>query len=1021
MRRRSPVARGWLAPLGLALALCLAGASPSGKQLPVRLFTTTDGLPLDHMACVYGDPRGFVWFCTSEGLARFDGQTTVTFGREDGLEVPGIRAFLHARSGRSWTGTDDGLFEFLPGATDRAKRFQRVATDDGRPTRAINAIAEAPDGSLWSAGGVGLFRLAPGTDRLVEVDISLARGSENDQIVRGVLVEKDGTVWAGAGSGIYRRRPDGHVRRITVANGLPVNEVWMLAVDAADRLWAATREGLVLIDRSAVERGDTRVVTRVYTVDDGLTATNVKMLRADRGALWVGTVRGLSEITLMPSGDLSIGRELIGFYSWGLDTDVRGDVWVATEAGARRLTQQGFTTYRREDGLASNRVSSFFTSRRGELCAVTLPFSFKLACFDGTQFQPKRVRAVEGIKDPGWGWSQLTVQDRRGRWWIPTGEGLFEFAAGDIDRLATATPVAVYDVGDGLRSNNIFRVFEDSRGAIWIATFADEGNGLARIDPDTRQVTAFGPADGLPVQLPIVHSFAEDRAGHVWVGLEHGTLLRFRDGRFEHIPLDTSGDARPTAEHLRALLVDRQGRLWIASGVAGLGRIDTPTGAHPAVSWLGMAQGLSSNTTWMLLEHPSGDVLVGTGRGIDRVSPASGRVTHWGTDEGVPRGEVWGATLDRSGDIWFATTDGAARRGVEEDSPAPLPETFVTAVRVGGNAWPVSAEGAARVERVMLEPGDRRLEIEFVSPVARRSDGLRYEYQLEGVDTEWTPTDARSVAFAGIAPGDYLFSVRARLGNGDVGAPATVGFSVRAPVWRRAWFLALVAAGVFGLIWAFHQARVARLLEVERVRLRIAADLHDGVGGSLSRIAILSEVARRQAEAGLPTAMPALASIGDSARELIDDMSDAVWFIDPKVDNLQQIVVRVRSLAAELFDERHIAWTLEVPSTAANVALKSEHRRHLYLMLKESLTNIVRHAHAARVSVRIEIEAGLLRVDVIDDGVGFDAATVPEAGGAHGVANLRMRAKALGGRLEFGTGESGKGTRITFDVPRGPA
>jgi signal transduction histidine kinase/streptogramin lyase len=801
---------------------------------------------------------------------------------------------------------------------------------------------------------------------------------------------------------------------------LPVDEVWALAMDSTGRLWAATRDGLAQVDRAAVGVAGARPVVRVLGSREGLPTSNVKAVYADDRALWVGTTRGIAEVTVGESGAVVVGRRLTGFYAWRIAADRNGDIWVATDAGARKLTRHGLTTWLADDGLPAPLVSAVTETRDGHVCATMLAGRVEVACFDGTRFERVRIGAVEAVRDPGWGWSQLTLQDRHGRWWLPTGEGLFWFDAVPLRALATAAPRAVFDAGSGLQSDNVFRLFEDSAGHVWVATFSEAGNGLARIDTATGALEAFDARHGLPADLPIVHAFAEDRARQVWVGLEKGVLLRYRGRAFETIPIhEGAGRGAAVSEHLRALLADRQGRVWIASSTSGLGRIDDPTAASPRVSWYGTARGLSSNTAWVLAQHASGDLFVGTARGIDRFDPATGRVARLSADAGVPRGELWGALADRTGRLWFASSAGLARldRLVDPRAADP-PATFVMAVRVGGEPLPVAATGMERLGGVIVGSGERRIEIDYVSPGASEADGLRYQHRLEGVDRDWTWTDGRTVALAGAAPGRYAFLVRAVLASGTAGVPARVEFTVLAPVWRRWWFVTLVLVGLAALVYAFHRARVRRLLDVERVRARIAADLHDGVGASLSRIAILSELVRRRTEALVPETTPQLAAIADNARDVIEDMSDAVWSIDPRLDTLQEVVVRARSMAAELFDEGRITWSIEAPAAADRIRLAPEQRRHVFLVLKEALTNVARHARATNVSVKITSDGRRLRLEIADDGRGVDGDGPPDtAGSGRGIGNMEVRARALGGRLSVGPGSDGRGTLVALDVP----
>ena len=1007
-----------------AVSAIAAASSLSAERLPVRTFTTADGLPRDQLQCVRSDRRGFVWFCTAEGLVRFDGQAAVTFGRDHGLSPPGVRSFLIASGDRYFVGADAGLFAFDASVVASPARFRAIERDSGRRSPGVNAFAESRDGSIWCGTGNGLLHLSQtgGRTHLVEMDIGLPREVENDRIVRALLEDERGILWVGAGSGLYAREPNGRVTRLTVAEGLPANEVLALALDARGRLLAATREGLVLLDREAFLRRDRHVVRRVLTERDGLPDRNVRSFHIEGDTLWIGTVFGLAEASLTTAGDLRVERTLLGFNAWGIATDLRGNVWMATEAGARRLLGRGFITYSTDDGLPAQRVASLFETSRGEVCATTMGGNRRdHSCFDGQRFRPIRSAAIERIRDTGGGLSQMTLQDRRGGWWIPTSEGLLRFAPGPVSSLTTARPASMYTRRHGLRSDSIFRLFEDSRGGIWVATYAEGANGLARIDPVTEAVRVFGPTDGLQHDRTPMHALAEDRFGAVWIGFGDGRLLRYRN-RFEEIPLRPlqPGQEPASYEVVGSIVGDRQGRVWIASTTHGLGRLDDPRAAVPAIRWYGKADGLSSDTAWMIVEDLSGGLFVGTGRGVDRFDPATDRFTHYAAADGVPRGEVSGALRDRSGRIWLATTDGVARFDARTEAQHPQPVTLITAIRVGGMSLPARADGAQRVDRFTVQPGERRLEIDFVSPGARTADGLRYQHQLEGVDRDWTTTDARTVALAGATPGSYRFLVRAVFADGTASGPAVVEFTVLAPFWQRRWVLTLAAVCTCALAFVVHRSRVRHAIAVERVRSQIAADLHDGVGASLSRIAILSEVVRQQAHSALPDAMPALTAISDNARAVIDDMSDAVWFIDPQVDNLQQVVIRARAMASELFDGQRIRWSVEATDSASGVSLASEQRRHVYLIIKEALTNVLRHAHATNVVVLVTASRGRLRLEVTDDGIGLDAKARHGStgqGGGRGLENMRRRASALGGSARIVPASQGRGTSIVVDVP----
>ena len=489
--------------------------------------------------------------------------------------------------------------------------------------------------------------------------------------------------------------------------------------------------------------------------------------------------------------------------------------------------------------------------------------------------------------------------------------------------------------------------------------------------------------------------------------------------RFEEVPLRRPATRAVTAESygiVGSILADRQGRVWLASTAHGLGRIDDPRAAVPAIRWYGKADGLSSDTAWMLVEDLSGDLFVGTGRGVDRFDPGHGALH-------ALLGRRWACPAEKSGEAFAIDRDesGWRQRTAWRDSThGPMTGVLSRSRSLPPSAsaacpCPSRADGAHRFDGFTVQPGDRRLEIDFVSPGAQTADGLRYQHQLEGVDRDWTITDARTVALAGAAAGDVPVSRARGLRRRHRDRSRRRSSS---PCWRRCGSAdgSSRSRPSASVPWhsSFHRSRVRRAIAVERVRSQIAADLHDGVGASLSRIAILSEVVRQQAHAALPDAMPALAAIGDNARAVIDDMSDAVWFIDPRLDNLQQVVTRARAMASELFDGQRIRWTVEAPDDASGVPLASEQRRHVYLILKEALTNVLRHAHATNVVVRVTASRGRLRIEVTDDGVGLDGKasnSAPGPRGGHGLENMRRRAAALGGTARIVSPPQGRGTQ----------
>ena len=265
-----------------------------------------------------------------------------------------------------------------------------------------------------------------------------------------------------------------------------------------------------------------------------------------------------------------------------------------------------------------------------------------------------------------------------------------------------------------------------------------------------------------------------------------------------------------------------------------------------------------------------------------------------------------------------------------------------------------------------------------------------------------------------LAAGLHRVVVYASASPGRGGDSASVAFVVGAAPWVRWWFVGPLLLAMTAAVVAYRRRGDRQEKEIARLRTRIAADLHDSVGASLSRIAILSDVVARQVGAQMPTAGPSLKAIGDNARSVMDEMNDAVWFIDPDIRHVRDMLVRIRTVAAQLFEPDHVAWSVDAEDQALNVALTSEQRRHVYLLVKEALTNVRRHADPSFVAVRISMAATGLHIEIDDDGATTKPGPSERSG--NGIANMRARAAELGGALIVDARVPAPGTRVVVQT-----
>src|SRR6185295_7866390 len=474
--KRKAVTAFWV--FGLLLASL---AIAKGETLPIKSYTTADGLAHNVVNRIVRDSRGFMWFCTNEGLSRFDGYTFTNYGIEQGLPSALVIDLLETRDGVYWVATAGGLCRFNPRGKPRASlnnasertasnaMFVLYVPNDHSRTGSVNVLLEDRTGAVWCGTGHGLYRLeqTDGEWTLRVVEIGLPREVENDMRVRALVGDRQDSLWIGAGSGLIRRWPDGRTERYTTEHGLPGNEVRALLMDAEGQLWAGTREGLAQI---ALEPGTHQPrIIHVYTAKDGLLNKNTRSLfQSSQGQFWVGSTTALVQFVPQTSRDGALSRRyasdllLSKVFVQALAEDRDGNLWIGTNNGAFKLARNGFTTYTEDDGLGDSRVSSLFESRAGDLGVMTVDSSRPLSWFEGKRFRALRPQLPRRITYFGWGWCQLTLQDQAGEWWLPTGQGLVRYPnVNHVGRLAATLPKAIYTTRDGFVSNNVFRLYED--------------------------------------------------------------------------------------------------------------------------------------------------------------------------------------------------------------------------------------------------------------------------------------------------------------------------------------------------------------------------------------------------------------------------------------------------------------------------------------------------------------------------------------------------------------------------------
>jgi signal transduction histidine kinase/ligand-binding sensor domain-containing protein len=987
--------------LRLAVLLAAAAASVTAHRLPIQHFGTAQGLARDSVECMVAGPSGVLWLCTAEGLVRFDGYRFRVFGPDDGLPSKNIVDFVPSQKGGFWVVTDRGVCRIAAGGRiGDSCRLLDVDRLEGEFTS--HTLVESRDGNTWIATARAVYRVSPDGRRLEFAGFRPPTGPTIHSI-QAMAEGWDGSLVICTNFAVFDWKPGSQGRNLSAALG-NIGLRRLLRV-SQDEFWSVAAYDFYRITRDGMRR------SRVGGpfMDDRVQLNS--MMRRGDGTIWAAAMGGVLQLELHVDRLEAVKRytESDGLptreSNW-LTEDGQGDLWGTTMgAGIFRIEDHGFVSYSSEDGLGNSRIGSIFEDRQGRIC-VQAGFGYPLQILlkDRDRFKAVPIPHPPSLTYFGWGWHQNMVAAHDGEWWIPTGQGLLRFPKlKRTEDLARTAPMAFYDEHSELGGGELFRAFEDSRRDIWLVALSPTRR-LVRWERTSGRFQEFTTVEGWPPNR-VVTVFRQAPSGTLWLGGPEGVAC-YRNGRFELFSLP--GDQQP---YVRDLLFDHAGHLWVAAYHAGVFRSDNPEDRTPVFRAYTPREGLSSSAMVSVLEDNAGFIYAGGARGVDRIDPrvpiGSRLVRHFTVADGLPESEQSTSFRDSKGHLWFGTLHGLAELDPSKVVRQAPPQIYLMRVRIRGEDVPLGWEGARTVS-LDLAPDRNQLEVEYAGIDLRAPESLRYQYRVEGLSAWSEPTDQLRVNYASLPSGRYRFEVRAMDADGQISAKtAGLDFFVQAPLWRRWWFLGAILLLASAATVALHQYRVRHLLAMERLRNRIAADLHDDIGSSLTQISILSEVGSRSAVSSV------LSEIGVIARDMVAEMSEIVWAMAPRHDHFDDLIHRLRRFADDVLGGAGIELRFETDGLPSGLKVPLEARRPLYLIFKEAVNNVVRHSGAQTATIALEADDDFLKLTVQDDGCGFDVNAVHSG---EGLTSMARRITEIGGTAEWVSAPGG-GTRFTATLP----
>ncbi len=990
-------------PILLILFCGVAGA----QIYDFKTYSVREGLLSNAVTSLCQDSYGYLWVGTGDGVSLYDGEVFRNYTVADGLASSLVNCIIEDldNKGVIWMGTNGGGVSRF-----KAGKFRTFKIGNSDWSERVNSLAEDSSGTLYCATDDGVYRLKDGICKPLSSEVM--HGTFN-QVVR-------------SGDSLFIVDGKGALLQVNLVNGrtrslvkdLPASlRVSRISVDSKKELWLVSDDGTMMnLTGRVLARRAIGSVPKFIT-DDGA------------GDIWIGTSIGLYKLDMnsFPSSPLALLTTANGLEQDDITAglvDREGDLWIGTAGkGLAKLADKNSFAFPVEYGRISENNSQASSDKYGHIwvagkAGLTEIWNVGVGVLR-RHFHLYREMNVAA--------SCFSAQVSSGnRLWLASEDGVIHCFSihsegNEAERLRD---VSSFSVNRMLPGKNLLCLYVDGEGRGWCSV---DLSGVLEFNTSKglEGARVYTTNDGLPDNS--VRAIYSDREGNVWFGGYIGGLSELRDGKMTRF---TRRDGLPD-NSIRAIVQDDSGNMWIGTRYGGIAIM-----AGNRFTTLSVNEGLVSNGIWAMCFSREHGIFFGTQRGLQELQRSDWHSLGWRAFGDANPSYACGTAVSSSGGrgtelLWASNATGIFLSNLSRAPRSRVaPLVYITGLFVNGKKLDLdSAVARAGPE---LQSSENTLTFEFAGVSMRDEGSLRYHYILHGADADWHLLRRRlPITYATLHPGKYVFEVRAvnsaGLESKDV---ATLPVVIVSPYWRRWWFVTSAAIIILSVIYFLIRVKVRRLLEIERVRARIATDLHDDIGSGLTRIAILADVALRQTEANDVAARTGslhraqgsgesfsahslVQKIGTNARELVDSMSDVVWSIDPKNVTVGDLVTRFRSFAYEMCEAKGVNLQFETDPELETLRLDPGIMRALLIITKEALNNSVKHSDCGNVRIGIKSKAKEIHLLVSDDGRGFQAGGHPTG---HGLENMRKRAEKLGGEFRLRT-SPGAGTIIEITVP----
>ncbi|HEX6847362.1 MAG TPA: two-component regulator propeller domain-containing protein, partial [Chitinophagaceae bacterium] len=860
-------------------------------------------------------------------------------------------------------------------------------------TPVINKLIKCSDGYYYAIADEGLFKLQD--RKFIKMDLSgLPGGIEAISLNKAIEFDKklfiisDPNYQFNVGNLLAYDL----IKKKLIAYKLGVNAAALFS-PAAGQLWISSYANFYIFD--GLDGREILLKPFPYSTQFPKGILPRVFCKDRQNNLWIGTLKGVYKIS--PGGDTTRFTKENGLsidFQTSIFQDHENNMWFTNEhTGLCKLSNQQLVYFPQyKPGLAVNDIS------------VT-PFTDSVWLFDASHRQVCLALPRGQTKRFSFDNSRLSygrfVFGKKG--FLTSGNNIFSWEKTSGEQVTLkpyyTDPDTASGFTDALLDNNGNLVAASTK----IVAFTDNKILSASFDYMTDQFTI-------------------DKKNRIWVAPRSNRLFCFEisgHGSDAKLTLLKKIDTI-TTNSPRSITADADGNIWIGTRNQGIFYFSLDGLTIRSVRNITTQDGLSENFIGRLFCDHDNNIWACSASGLDKIRIANNDLLI----ENVTRSNnLYLPTLkveqSANGMIWVLSTAGIVTYDLNRASVThwkPKLDFFdIVYSNKGEQAIPQNRE---------LKYFQNNLAFHLSAPTYIDEKQTRFSYMLEGSGNEnWSdPSTNTSINFVNLSPGDYTLRARAIFLHGLYPTiESSFSFTISPPWWLTWWFKSIVALVIVGLGFLSVRLYINRKLELQRVmlekkqaiekeRTRIATDMHDDLGAGLSQIKFLSEAIGMKRQKHLPIEEE-VSSIRDFSDEMIDKMGEIVWALNEKNDTLSDLLSYTRSYAVEYLEQNSIKCHVDEPENIEQVDVTGEFRRNIYLTVKESLHNIVKHAQATEVFLTIVISKWLV-IKIKDNGIGLDKATPHEFG--NGLISMRNRMKELGGSFEI---ESKTGTEVTVKVP----